>query len=98
MEAILENAEGWQLNNLNIYWRAYERRYEATISFINRESENFSFKIPQHKVPALLALIADNVVDSAKSLGNRIAASVPVLLAGSAPALQDSESPKELSI
>lgn len=78
MQVEVENGDGWRLNSINISYHSWEKDqpYRGKISFINKSEESLNFNIPPDKMQALLALIADSVVDSASRLGHRMAASV----------------------
>lgn len=84
------NNNEWRLKSVNIEfqeWGEYKGKYTGKIVFANNEREAFSFNISEEKAHQFLALIRDNVVDSATKLGERLLQSLgelpaPVSLKG----------------
>lgn len=71
---ILNDAE-WKLKSINIElmeWGDYKGKYVGKIVFANRSAEAFSFNISEEKAHQFLALIRDNIVESASKLGERL--------------------------
>jgi hypothetical protein len=74
------NDSQWKLKSINISfqeWGEYKGKYIGKIEFANRANEAFSFNITDEKALQFLALIRDNVVDSASKLGERLMQSLP---------------------
>ena len=83
----MENKEdNWRLNRLTVYFQegfAYATdesrkvdRYEGSIEFENGVNESFSFAVKPNMAEKYISLIADDVVDAAQQLGNRLALSI----------------------
>jgi hypothetical protein len=93
---ILNDAQ-WRLKSINISfqeWGEYKGKYVGKIEFANRASEAFSFNITDEKSLQFLALIRDNIVDSASKLGERLMQSLPPqLMAATAPKVIDDITP-----
>jgi|ERR1700744_701833 len=91
--AEVENNDGWKLQSLQLSCYSWEKDspYKGKITFQNKAEEQLSFNIPQDKMGALLALIADSVIDSANRLGHRVAASVQKIANQQALPVSDSE-------
>lgn len=87
------NDSQWKLKSINISfqeWGEYKGKYIGKIEFANRTNEAFSFNITDEKALQFLALIRDNVVDSASKLGERLMQSLP-------PQLMAANEPKGIS-
>lgn len=74
--------ETWKLDEIKIEFKhgwSHEKdpekkvdRYEGTISFTNGESESFKFRIKPNMAQAYIDLMANDIVSSANSLGERL--------------------------
>lgn len=93
---ILNDAQ-WRLKSINIAyqeWGDYKGKYVGKIEFANRTNEAFSFNITDEKALQFLALIRDNVVDSASKLGERLLESLPPqLMAATEPKAIENAAP-----
>lgn len=93
---ILNDAQ-WRLKSINISfqeWGEYKGKYVGKIEFANRSSEAFSFNITDEKSLQFLALIRDNIVDSASKLGERLMQSLPPqLMAATVPKVIEDTTP-----
>jgi hypothetical protein len=86
------NDDQWRLKSLSISfqeWGDYKGKYIGKIQFGNNQQEAFSFNIPEEKANAFLALVRDNIVDSAQKLGERVISSIPALEASKPTAIED---------
>ena len=67
-----ENKETWMLKEIRVRFMEYgenKGRYEGTVNFVNGHSESFSFRIKPEMAENYIALIADDLVKGAESLG-----------------------------
>lgn len=91
------NDAAWRLKSITISfqeWGEYKGKYTGKIEFANRTNEAFTFNITDEKALQFLALIRDNVVDSAANLGQRLMQSLPPqLMAATAPKVIEDATP-----
>ena len=89
-KAEVENEQGWKLQSLNLYTHSWVKdgKYTGKMTFMNKVEESLTFNIPDDKMAALLALVADSVVDSAKRLGDRMANSIQESVRNQTPQLE----------
>ena len=88
------NDAAWRLKSINISfqeWGEYKGKYVGKMEFANKQQEAFTFNITDEKAIQFLALIRENVVDSASKLGERLMQSLPPqLMAATEPkAIED---------
>ena len=83
----MENKQdNWRLKRITVYFQegfAYSTeeskkvdRYEGSIEFENGVNESFSFAVKPNMAEKYISLIADDVIDAAQQLGNRLALSI----------------------
>ena len=78
--------DNWRLKRITVYFQggfAYSTdeeqkkdRYEGSIEFENGVNESFSFAVKPNMAEKYISLIADDVIDAAQQLGNRLALSI----------------------
>jgi hypothetical protein len=76
------NVDTWELTQILINrdtWTS-DKPFKGTIKFCNKQAEEIAFNIPSHKLPPIIALIADSCADTAKKIGVEISRSLSELL------------------
>lgn len=75
--------EGWEMNHLYISrehnWNVKPGdlpKYTGKITFQNKKEESMSFQVPPEKMQQLLELISDNIIASARELGQGLVQSI----------------------
>jgi hypothetical protein len=66
----------WHLDNIEIRFNTSSEKYEGKVRFQNGHWEYFSFRIPEGMCEKYIALIADNLVESAQRLGDDLVKSL----------------------
>ena len=78
--------DNWRLKRLSVYFQEgfpYDTdeskkvdRYEGSIEFENGVNEQFRFAVKPNMAEKYISLIADDIIDAAQQLGNRLALSI----------------------
>jgi hypothetical protein len=70
-----EPKDDWRLDKLELEFQSYgehKGKYAGKIRFQNGDWESFTFKIRPDQAQPYIDLIAENIVKSAESLGERL--------------------------